>query len=42
VTTATPHSSNIPGTIDSESPCAPPTVPTGFIYPSYRAAGTEV
>ena len=21
--------------------CAPPTDPTGFIYPSYRAAGTE-
>jgi hypothetical protein len=21
--------------------CSPPTDPTGFIYPTYRAAGTE-
>src|ERR671920_1420264 len=25
----------------SAIPCSPPTDPTGFIYPSYRAAGTE-
>jgi hypothetical protein len=26
---------------ESAVPCSPPTDPTGFIYPSYRAAGTE-
>jgi hypothetical protein len=26
---------------EPDIPCAPPTDPTGFIYPSYRAAGTE-
>jgi hypothetical protein len=25
----------------SAIPCSPPTDPTGFIYPSYRAAPTE-
>src|SRR5918995_991351 len=26
---------------ESAIPCSPPTDPTGFIYPSYRAAPTE-
>jgi hypothetical protein len=26
---------------ESAIPCAPPTDPTGFIYPTYRAAQTE-
>src|SRR5918993_1755224 len=26
---------------ESAVPCSPPTDPTGFIYPSYQAAGTE-
>jgi hypothetical protein len=26
---------------ESATPCSPPTDPPGFIYPSYRAAGTE-
>jgi hypothetical protein len=29
------------GRHQSDMLCAPPTDPTGFIYPSYRAAGTE-
>jgi hypothetical protein len=29
------------GRQESAIPCAPPTDPTGFIYSSYRAAGTE-
>src|ERR671915_2118619 len=29
------------GRQESAVPCSPPTDPTGFIYPSYRAAGTE-
>ena len=29
------------GRHESAVPCSPPTDPTGFIYPSYRAAGTE-
>jgi hypothetical protein len=29
------------GRHQSDMLCAPPTNPTGFIYPSYRAAGTE-
>jgi hypothetical protein len=29
------------GRHESAIPCAPPTNPTGFIYPSYRAAQTE-
>src|SRR5215211_4304915 len=29
------------GRQESAIPCSPPTDPTGFIYPSYRAAGTE-
>jgi hypothetical protein len=29
------------GRHESAIPCSPPTDPTGFIYPSYRAAGTE-
>jgi hypothetical protein len=27
---------------ESAIPCSPPTNPTGFIYPTYRAAGTEI
>ena len=37
-TTATSSRSGRPG---SDILCAPPTDPTGFIYPSYRAAQTE-
>jgi hypothetical protein len=29
------------GRHESAIPCSPPTHSTGFIYPSYRAAGTE-
>ena len=29
------------GSQESAIPCSPPTDPTGFIYPSYRAAQTE-
>jgi len=29
------------GRHESEIPCSPSTDPTGFIYPAYRAAGTE-
>jgi hypothetical protein len=29
------------GRHESAIPCSPPTDPTGFIYPSYRTAGTE-
>src|ERR687890_2844010 len=29
------------GLLDPEIPCPPPTDPAGFIYPSYRAAGTQ-
>src|SRR5215211_192324 len=29
------------GRPESAIPCSPPTDPTGFIYPTYRAAGTE-
>ena len=29
------------GRPESAIPCAPPTDPTGFIYPTYRAASTE-
>jgi hypothetical protein len=29
------------GRHESAIPCSPPTDPTGFIYPTYRAAGTE-
>jgi hypothetical protein len=29
------------GRHESAIPCSPPTNPTGFIYPSYRAAQTE-
>src|ERR687895_2599955 len=29
------------GRLESAIPCSPPTDPTGFIYPTYRAAGTE-
>jgi hypothetical protein len=29
------------GRHEPDIPCSPPTDPTGFIYPSYRAAGTE-
>src|SRR5215207_6640524 len=29
------------GRPESSIPCSPPTDPTGFIYPTYRAAGTE-
>src|SRR5215207_2325873 len=29
------------GRQESAIPCSPPTDPTGFIYPTYRAAGTE-
>src|ERR687897_3950896 len=29
------------GRHESAIPCSPPTDPTGFIYPSYQAAGTE-
>jgi hypothetical protein len=29
------------GRPESAIPCPPPTNPTGFIYPSYRAASTE-
>ena len=29
------------GRPESDILCAPPTDPTGFIYPSYRAAQTE-
>src|SRR5215211_2974036 len=29
------------GRQESAIPCSPPTDPAGFIYPSYRAAGTE-
>jgi hypothetical protein len=29
------------GSQESAIPCSPPTDPTGFIYPTYRAAGTE-
>jgi hypothetical protein len=29
------------GRHESAIPCSPPTNPTGFIYPTYRAAGTE-
>src|ERR687898_1277246 len=29
------------GRQESAIPCSPPTNPTGFIYPSYRAAQTE-
>jgi hypothetical protein len=29
------------GRPESATPCSPPTDPTGFIYPAYRAAGTE-
>src|ERR671912_738380 len=29
------------GRPESATPCSPPTNPTGFIYPSYRAAQTE-
>src|SRR5215203_983287 len=29
------------GTSESAIPCSPPTDPTGFIYPTYRAAQTE-
>src|SRR5215217_5820267 len=29
------------GRHESAIPCAPPTDPTGFIYPSYQAAQTE-
>jgi hypothetical protein len=29
------------GRLESAIPCSPPTDPTGFIYPSYRAAQTE-
>jgi hypothetical protein len=29
------------GRPESASPCSPPTNPTGFIYPSYRAAPTD-
>jgi hypothetical protein len=29
------------GKLESDMLCAPPTNPTGFIYPTYRAAGTE-
>jgi hypothetical protein len=31
----------VSGRTESETPCAPPTEPAGFIYPSYRAALTE-
>src|SRR5829696_8199810 len=37
-TTTTSSRSGRPG---SDMLCAPPTNPTGFIYPTYRAAGTE-
>src|SRR5919107_5480238 len=37
-TTTTSSRSGRPG---SDILCAPPTDPTGFIYPSYRAAQTE-
>src|SRR5215218_9905205 len=37
-TTSTSSRSGKPG---SDILCAPPTDPPGFIYPSYRAAGTE-
>src|SRR5688572_7307715 len=37
-TTTTSSRSGRPG---SDTLCAPPTNPTGFIYPSYRAAPTE-
>src|SRR5919107_5516853 len=30
------------GRPESAIPCSPPTDPTGFIYPSYRAAQTEI
>src|SRR5918995_1350846 len=36
--TTTPSRSGRPG---SDIPCPPPTDPTGFIYPTYRAAQTE-
>src|ERR671911_499631 len=36
--TTTPSRSGRPG---SDIPCPPPTAPTGFIYPTYRAAQTE-
>src|SRR5918995_923957 len=36
--TTTPSRSGRPG---SDILCAPPSDPTGFIYPTYRAAGTE-
>jgi hypothetical protein len=29
------------GRHESTLPCSPPTIPTGFIHPSYRAAQTE-
>src|SRR5918994_3166148 len=29
------------GRYESAIPCAPPADPTGFIYPTYRAASTE-
>ena len=29
------------GRPESAVPCSPPTDPTGFIYPSYRAAQSE-
>jgi hypothetical protein len=41
VSTATPYPSCVSGRPESESLCAPPTDPTGFIYPSYQAAPTE-
>src|SRR5215207_810970 len=38
MSTVLPYQVGRPG---SDIPCSPPTDPTGFIYPSYRAAGTE-
>jgi hypothetical protein len=41
VSTATPCPPRVSGLPDPEIPCAPPTDPAGFIYPSYRAADTQ-
>jgi hypothetical protein len=38
---STTTTSSRSGRLGSDIPCAPPTNPPGFIYPSYRAAPTE-
>jgi hypothetical protein len=38
---ATPYPSCVSGRPEPAIPCSPPTDSTGFIYSSYRAAGTE-